>query len=272
MANSDFLLFMPNADPTTTLRSVFTFYSDILTLNSEGDSVVSGETLQGLGTSVASLLQTFLGSLVRLASPHAQSHPTPAPTATMIASIPSADQSTVQHQTKPDKSSSSPGRADMAVASQQHDALGSSKGLLGSTKAMASSGAVQEQKQSGGQPNPQASQPEKNECDTPNKGKKKKLIKFLPEPGYFVAGAIAGGISRTTTAPLDRLKVYLLVSTNEAPVAQVALDAAKNGQPVKAVKRAGGPLLRAVVDLYKSGGVKGFFAGKCFAIDCQDEA
>ncbi|KAJ1325102.1 solute carrier family 25 (mitochondrial phosphate transporter) member 23/24/25/41 [Microdochium nivale] len=123
----DFLLFMPNADPTTTLRSVFTFYSDILTLNSEGDSVVSGETLQGLG--------------------------------------------------------------------------------------------------------------------------------------YFVAGAIAGGISRTTTAPLDRLKVYLLVSTNEAPVAQVALDAAKNGQPVKAVKRAGGPLLRAVVDLYKSGGVKGFFAG-----------
>ncbi|KXJ86712.1 mitochondrial carrier domain-containing protein [Microdochium bolleyi] len=257
----DFLLFMPNADPTTTLRNVFTFYSDILTLNSEGDSVVTGETLQGLGTNVASLLQTFLGSLVRLASPHAQSASTHDPTTTMTTPVTSAEDSAGQHQIKLDKSSSSPGRAAMAIASQQHSAVSSINGPLTSTTAMASSGAVQDQQPPDSQPDSQSAQLEPNERDDPNKGKKKKLIKFLPEPGYFVAGAIAGGISRTATAPLDRLKVYLLVKTNESPAAQVALDAAKKGQPVKAVKRAGGPFLRAVVDLYKSGGVRGFFAG-----------
>ncbi len=42
---------------------------------------------------------------------------------------------------------------------------------------------------------------------------KSKLTQYLPETGYFIAGALAGGISRTATAPLDRLKVYLLVNT-----------------------------------------------------------
>ncbi|OTB14783.1 hypothetical protein K445DRAFT_127273 [Daldinia sp. EC12] len=121
----NFLLFMPNTDSTTTLRAVFSFYTDILTLNAEGDSVVSEETLQGLG--------------------------------------------------------------------------------------------------------------------------------------YFIAGAVAGGISRTATAPLDRLKVYLLVNTTSS--ANAALDAAKKGQAFRALKHAGGPLITAITDIYKAGGVRGFFAG-----------
>jgi solute carrier family 25 phosphate transporter 23/24/25/41 len=56
-----------------------------------------------------------------------------------------------------------------------------------------------------------------------------KLTQYLPEPGYFLAGAISGGVSRTATAPLDRLKVYLLVSTKST--ANLALDAAKHGHP-----------------------------------------
>ncbi|EMR69495.1 putative calcium dependent mitochondrial carrier protein [Eutypa lata UCREL1] len=87
-------------------------------------------------------------------------------------------------------------------------------------------------------------------------------FKFAPQVvvgGYFIAGAVAGGISRTATAPLDRLKVYLLVNTSAST--NVAIEAAKKGQPAAALKNAGRPLVSAIAELYKSGGVRGFFAG-----------
>ncbi|CRK31765.1 hypothetical protein BN1723_018465, partial [Verticillium longisporum] len=55
--------------------------------------------------------------------------------------------------------------------------------------------------------------------------KKTKLTSYIPDPGYFLAGAVAGGVSRTATAPLDRLKVYLLVNTKSS--ADTALAALK---------------------------------------------
>ncbi|RYP14896.1 hypothetical protein DL765_006038 [Monosporascus sp. GIB2] len=90
-------------------------------------------------------------------------------------------------------------------------------------------------------------------------GQKFVLISYLPDPGYFVAGAVAGGISRTATAPLDRLKVYLLVNTSTD--ASLVVKAAKKGQPLLAIRNAGRPLITAVTDLYKAGGFRGFFAG-----------
>ncbi|XDG02856.1 hypothetical protein ABKA04_002471 [Annulohypoxylon sp. FPYF3050] len=89
--------------------------------------------------------------------------------------------------------------------------------------------------------------------------KRSVLMKYIPDSGYFVAGAVAGGISRTATAPLDRLKVYLLVNTTSN--ANVAVEVAKKGQPIQALKHAGRPLVTAIADLYKAGGVRGFFAG-----------
>jgi solute carrier family 25 phosphate transporter 23/24/25/41 len=88
------------------------------------------------------------------------------------------------------------------------------------------------------------------------------LTEFVPDPGYFVAGAIAGGVSRTATAPLDRLKVYLLVNTKSE--AETAVTALKSGRPMNAVKNAARPLGDAVRDLYRAGGLRGFFAGKKF--------
>ncbi|OTA04066.1 calcium dependent mitochondrial carrier protein, putative [Trichoderma parareesei] len=89
--------------------------------------------------------------------------------------------------------------------------------------------------------------------------KKYKLTDFAPHPGYFLAGAIAGGVSRTATAPLDRLKVYLLVNTNSG--AETAVGALKKGRVIDALRNASRPFSEAVKDLYRSGGLRSFFAG-----------
>ncbi|ROV93024.1 hypothetical protein VPNG_09438 [Cytospora leucostoma] len=90
-----------------------------------------------------------------------------------------------------------------------------------------------------------------------------RLTQYLPEPGYFIAGALAGGISRTATAPLDRLKVYLLVNTQtKAGKTGALLNAAKAGLPPSAaVKTADKPIRDAVLRLWKAGGLRTFFAG-----------
>lgn len=85
-----------------------------------------------------------------------------------------------------------------------------------------------------------------------------RLTEILPDPGYFAAGAIAGIFSRTATAPIDRLKVYLIanVSAKSAP-----LEAVKQGNAVAATKLAGQPIVLAIKELWKAGGIRSLFAG-----------
>ncbi|KAI1099748.1 mitochondrial carrier [Jackrogersella minutella] len=239
----NFLLFMPNTDSTTTLRAVFTFYSDILTLNSEGDSVVSEETLKGLGTN---LLYILLGSIVRLASPGL-----PPDQEDFDFPSSSASECGENHESRtavtPVSTSSKSANmsAAMAQSYNQHtsDAAATSADIVfKATK-----------------PEPLVPEGIEIEPSLSEKSKRSMLIKYIPDSGYFIAGAVAGGISRTATAPLDRLKVYLLVNTTSS--ANVVAEAAKKGQPIRALKHAGRPLVTAVGDIYKAGGVRGFFAG-----------
>ena len=65
-------------------------------------------------------------------------------------------------------------------------------------------------------------------------------------------------VSRTATAPLDRLKVYLIAQTGSK---RTAVKAAKEGAPVQAVKRIGQPLIDATKELWKAGGIRSLFAG-----------
>lgn len=250
--NRDFLLFMPNDDHANahmTLHTVLSFYSDVVVLNPEGDSIITEETLEGLGTTSASLLQVIFGSIFRLASPPELQGPKPGLR---------DDPSTRASEPSPD-AASSPATARHVLA--QHPSLAAS--LPGSPAGVDPAVSATEPLAPYPDPDQTANQLLGIRPGMPEQAQVEEfwLIRYLPQIGYYIAGAAAGGISRTATAPLDRLKVYLLVNTKSDTHA--AVDAVKTGRPVDAIRNFSRSLSRAMTQLYTEGGLRGFWAGRC---------
>jgi solute carrier family 25 phosphate transporter 23/24/25/41 len=88
--------------------------------------------------------------------------------------------------------------------------------------------------------------------------KKLSLTDLVPNVGYFAAGGLSGITSRTATAPLDRLKVYLIAQTGTATE---AIQAAKKGAALQATKHGASTIWNACKDLWAAGGLRSLFAG-----------
>lgn len=227
---------MPPHDHDSQLHAVLSFYYSVVSVTPEGDSIVSEETLEGLGTDgFRSLFITLFGSLLRVAfpfdSPKGADSPLSSQDSTRTArpaqgnSTNNMDAASVAFSFDTSEDSVS---EQLAESLSQHVVVG--------TQDPISTGASRAQH------------------------KKFRLTDFIPDPGYFVAGAIAGGVSRTATAPLDRLKVYLLVNT--ASSASTAGSALRDGRPILALKNAVRPFSDAIRDLFRNGGIRSFFAGE----------
>ena len=243
------------------LEAALSFYSTIVTINQEGDSLVSDETLEGLGTA-GFILQALFGSLLRIANPDLALSTTTRPSPSSPNALPSAEPPeqfpfTEQISTVPPEMAT-PASAvrygGPAVAVAFPDAAAIKRPMLPHYEvAPPQQPAVQDIS-------------DLLEEDTTGVVVTPRLTDLLPEPGYFLAGAVSGGVSRTATAPLDRLKVYLLVNTKASPaVAAAAVDAAAAanlGRPLAGLRSAGGPIVDAIASLWRAGGLKTFFAGK----------
>ncbi|GBB93486.1 hypothetical protein RclHR1_02180028 [Rhizophagus clarus] len=85
------------------------------------------------------------------------------------------------------------------------------------------------------------------------------------DPKYLLAGAIAGAVSRTATAPFDRLKVYLQIQTASPQlltnaVKEVITQSEKQASK-KLVSSASNNIINAIKNIYLSGGLINFFRG-----------
>ncbi|KAM3510490.1 hypothetical protein MY11210_005840 [Beauveria gryllotalpidicola] len=230
-----FMLFMPAHEAHEKLQAVLTYYDAVVNVTSEGDSVVSDDTLEGLGTesTSSSLLESLFGSLFRIATPM------PRPSSQNTSQLSGATQPLS------DYSSSSSNGEEAVMILTDDDAEGVADAVA----------KLQRRKPSDGTP----IFDETTDGNVGLETRSFKLTDFAPHPGYFLAGAIAGGVSRTATAPLDRLKVYLLVNTQVR--GETAAAALRRGKPLIALQNAARPFSDAIRDVYRSGGIRGFFAG-----------
>lgn len=76
--------------------------------------------------------------------------------------------------------------------------------------------------------------------------------------GYFAAGGCASVTSRTITAPLDRLKVYLISQTARSPAVSQHV---RHGALHKAVASASGNIFQACRSVWNVGGVRSLWSG-----------
>lgn len=70
--------------------------------------------------------------------------------------------------------------------------------------------------------------------------------------GYFLAGGFAGVVSRTCTAPFDRLKVYLIASSGKVPPVTTSSKPSISPNPKQDIKASTSKALKTALSLQKS--------------------
>ncbi|KAH6711113.1 mitochondrial carrier domain-containing protein [Leptodontidium sp. MPI-SDFR-AT-0119] len=223
----DFLLFLPT-QKSPGLKAVMSYYSSTITLNAEGDTSISEETLEGLGMeskSRFSSLSVLFGAIIKITDNSPRTTRTAPIDSIPLQPVPELDippEASATMYPTPITDRTLP--AKPKTKSERETAEGKEKEISEDVAPV----------------------------------EKLLLTDILPDPGYFAAGAVAGVVSRTSTAPLDRLKVYLIANIGPA---KDSVDAVKKGDAVGVAKTVGRPLVDALKELWKAGGMRSLFAG-----------
>lgn len=100
-----------------------------------------------------------------------------------------------------------------------------------------------------------------NDVDLNSEGDVTVSNEILKGLGFFLAGGLSGVVSRTCTAPFDRIKVFLIARTDLSSTLlhKRAALASKAGEiPLDKIKS---PLIKAATTLYRQGGLRAFYVG-----------
>jgi len=215
------------------LKAVLSYYTSTVKISAEGDVHLSNEALSGLGTTIEFLKTSLFGAILQLVRPaHAPSPPS--------------------QQTQPSTSHTT---NDTTTVTYNPETK---------TFEQQPPTGVPTEDDPHMPPKPARRKPEQDPHTLPIDAQKPeqerfRLTDFVPDVGYFIAGAVAGITSRTATAPLDRLKVYLIAQVGPSTE---AVQAAKNAAPLQATKHGARTIINACKDLWAAGGMKSLFAGE----------
>ncbi|KAK5112632.1 hypothetical protein LTR62_003947 [Meristemomyces frigidus] len=236
----DFLLFIPASTPG--LKAVFNYYTSTHKLTAEGDVQMSDQAINGAGMTLVFFRDLFFGAIVQLVP-----SPSPPPPSSLFSTT--TNNSSNNNQYNYNDTSTAPAKPDYNPKTKTFDLQPSQANDLAES-------------------DPHIPlKPARRKHVTHSSDEETELIQELepltltdlvPDVGYFIAGGLSGITSRTVTAPLDRLKVYLIAQTGNA---NEAIQAAKSGAAVKATQQAGKTLWKACGELWAAGGIRSLFAG-----------
>lgn len=212
------------------LKQIFSYYTTTVKLTAEGDVHLSDEALSSLGTTLEFLRTALFGAITQIYDPpsHRTRHD--------------------KHITRPPEQESDvdldPYAVDVHSAHLVHEENDPHIPIKPARRRSGLNTSTQDT-------------PDTLLQDSAQHPQKARLIDIVPI-GYFAAGGLSGITSRTATAPLDRLKVYLIAQTGTATEAVAAV---KQGAALQATKASASTLWNACKDLWAAGGIRSLFAG-----------
>ncbi|GMM53833.1 Ca(2+)-binding ATP:ADP antiporter [Maudiozyma humilis] len=101
----------------------------------------------------------------------------------------------------------------------------------------------------------------KEDVDLSAEGDMTLINEFFRGFAYFLAGGVSGVISRTCTAPFDRIKVFLIARTDLSSTILNSKEAVLARNPHANADKIRSPLMKAISTLYRQGGIKAFYVG-----------
>ncbi|CCH63197.1 hypothetical protein TBLA_0J02030 [Henningerozyma blattae CBS 6284] len=101
----------------------------------------------------------------------------------------------------------------------------------------------------------------KEDVDLSSEGDMTLINDFINGFGFFLAGGVSGVVSRTCTAPFDRIKIFLIARTDLSSILLNSKEQVLAHNPHANVQKIRSPIIKAAVSLYREGGLKSFYVG-----------